>query len=78
VLARAYNSEHQVKGPSIDSFLDIGVESPSQMELINECSQRFAEDKDYRLIVSTATIRMKPDIFYAIKDCRQYNGPFSR
>ena len=25
--------------------------SEHQMELINECSQRFAEDKDYRLLV---------------------------
>ena len=32
VVARAFNSEHQ-------------------MELINECSIRFAEDKDFRLLV---------------------------
>ncbi|KAI9458850.1 Rad51-domain-containing protein [Lactarius psammicola] len=37
LYARAYNSEHQAL-------------SRPQMELINECSQRFAEDKDFRLI----------------------------
>jgi len=30
--------------------------SEHQMELINECSQRFAEDKDFRLLVRTMMI----------------------
>lgn len=28
-----------------------------QMELINECSLRFAEDKDFRLLVSQSLVR---------------------
>jgi hypothetical protein len=30
--------------------------SISQMELINECSMRFAEDKDFRLLVNGPTM----------------------
>ena len=58
-LARAFNSEHQVGAHlrhSLSGALRLNHPSP-QMELINECSQRFAEDKDFRLIVRTMTIR---------------------
>lgn len=51
VAARAFNSEHQVfihLHPVMLSIIDI-----LQMDLINECSLRFAEDKDFRLLVRT-------------------------
>lgn len=47
LYARAFNSEHQVR-----STLEMPINlTPRQMELINECSMRFAEDKDFRLLV---------------------------
>ncbi|KAI0727820.1 Rad51-domain-containing protein, partial [Fomitopsis betulina] len=44
LYARAFNSEHQA-GRTISSGMLL------TMELINECSMRFAEDKDFRLII---------------------------
>jgi meiotic recombination protein DMC1 len=48
LYARAFNSEHQVQLSHIASRL---VFKWHQMELINECSLRFAEDKVASLIV---------------------------
>ncbi|OJA17386.1 RAD51 protein [Rhizopogon vesiculosus] len=49
VAARAFNSEHQVF-PHIYPTLLL-VTDVLQMELISECSMRFAEDKDFRLLI---------------------------
>ncbi|KAI9511634.1 Rad51-domain-containing protein [Russula earlei] len=49
LYARAFNSEHQVEVNS--SCMLWGLTLSPQMELINECSQRFAEDKDFRLLI---------------------------
>ena len=46
--ARAFNSEHQVVSRALSIFRYL---TEKQMELINECSIRFAEDKDFRLLV---------------------------
>jgi len=50
--ARAFNSEHQVKRCRARSYCSLI--HIFQMELINECSLRFAEDKDFRLLVFCA------------------------
>ena len=47
--ARAFNSEHQACISII--VLRCVTHESVQMELINECSSRFAEDKDFRLLV---------------------------
>ena len=46
------------------------------MELINECSMRFAEDKDFRLLVCDALFDLARICDLAI-DCRQYHGSLS-
>jgi meiotic recombination protein DMC1 len=51
LYARAFNSEHQVSKPVQVRYGTVYA-CPCQMELINECSMRFAEDKDFRLLVS--------------------------
>ncbi|KAG1757123.1 Rad51-domain-containing protein [Suillus lakei] len=48
LYARAFNSEHQVV-PLLYCYTAIA--NTSQMELISECSMRFAEDKDFRLLI---------------------------
>lgn len=47
-VARAFNSEHQVSAIRTSDWI---IFTSLQMELINECSSRFAEDKDFRLLV---------------------------
>ncbi|KAG2118068.1 Rad51-domain-containing protein [Suillus discolor] len=46
--ARAFNSEHQV-APLL--YYYTAIANMLQMELISECSMRFAEDKDFRLLI---------------------------
>lgn len=48
LAARAFNSEHQV-APLLYCYA--AIVNMLQMELISECSMRFAEDKDFRLLI---------------------------
>ncbi|KAG1850624.1 Rad51-domain-containing protein [Suillus subalutaceus] len=48
LYARAFNSEHQV-APLL--YYYAAIVDMLQMELISECSMRFAEDKDFRLLI---------------------------
>ncbi|KAJ7651738.1 Rad51-domain-containing protein [Mycena polygramma] len=49
LYARAFNSEHQVPSSLRPCYPTDLI--PRQMELINECSLRFAEDKDFKLLI---------------------------
>ncbi|KAG2156671.1 Rad51-domain-containing protein [Suillus bovinus] len=51
LYARAFNSEHQVAALL---YCYAAIVNMLQMELISECSMRFAEDKDFRLLVGLA------------------------
>lgn len=77
-LARAFNSEHQVGGwrRFCTSKLQLIA---LQMELINECSLRFAEDKDFRLLVRLCMPVIRNFAKDQVtSDCRQYHGTLSR
>lgn len=46
----------------------------NEMELINECSMRFAEDKDFRLLVLYTALFWLRDADSLYSDCWQYHG----
>jgi hypothetical protein len=50
--------------------------SEHQMELINECSARFAEDKDFRLLVGPSLHLSVGEADLSL-DRRQHNGALS-
>lgn len=63
-IARAFNSEHQVSLYDGNQFHFSETILVQKMELINECSIRFAEDKDFRLLV-TSTVLSRMAFLYS-------------
>ncbi|KAG2135647.1 Rad51-domain-containing protein [Suillus cothurnatus] len=74
LYARAFNSEHQV-APLLYCYA--AIVNMLQMELISECSLRFAEDKDFRLLVGLA-ISVAKILFTQQPDRGLHYGSLSR